>query len=293
MKNTVHLHIPALFSVAEHNTKLDAINILLSRATVMGRVPSFFSGLTEPVPAGALGALAYGLNPGDALWCRADPIECRVDHQRAHMLGNAHFEISPREQAQIMRALNDLLIPDQHLLVPGNSHEWFCKLGQKTNITFPGLHESFFPTGPDQNYWKRLITECQMVLQQQAHAHISSLWFWGIGKLPQNIRTAFTHIYSDDSVTRGLGMCANVPTARLPAIFIPENGHTLVSVHQYKPDYYEQHWFKPLLQALKQGRLDALTISTDNREYFITKKHLYYFWRRIRNHYVNRTPSEN
>ncbi|MEZ5590479.1 MAG: hypothetical protein R3F53_07125 [Gammaproteobacteria bacterium] len=56
---------------------------------------------------------------------------------------------------------------------------------------------------------------------------------------------------------------------------------------QDQPHWYEllqaveQHWFVPLLSALRQRRLDTLNIlACDGRQFAVKRANLRYFWRR-------------
>ncbi|MFI4937560.1 MAG: hypothetical protein ACHQJ6_03500, partial [Candidatus Berkiellales bacterium] len=44
-------------------------------------------------------------------------------------------------------------------------------------------------------------------------------------------------------------------------------------------EYYENNWFKPILKALQQGKLNKVIISSSS-EFTITKTLLKYFWRK-------------
>lgn len=329
MQKSLFLFLPGLLPSSElpsletqQAIQLDALSTILSRATCQREGPIsvdsairlFFSGLDKTmIPAGALSALHYGFISRDDKnwWCRADPVECLVDQQSAVLMGNQHFQFTKEELSALSCNLNRLLEQDGMTLNAISSNEWFCKVMQNTDVVMNDFTEvlnknllPLLPSGPDQAYWRRLLTETQMLLSNtllptQAHS-IVSLWFWGLGRLPQTIETQFDSIYANDSVICGLAKCTKKPNADLPSriqtLLNAENGqnvlvadlslYTLMRSQQFDAwadllHQYETTWFQPLLQALLNKDLHTLTIGTaDGRKFFLSKKHLHYFWRR-------------
>lgn len=325
MKKTITLFLPGLLLGASENMPvMPALSRLLSRSqchsganTIELALKSLFSGLgTSQIPAGALGALSHGLIQAndDTYWCRADPIECLVDHHSVYLLGNTHLQLTTDEEMACLSSLNQLLQQDGISIMTKHS-EWYIRIPAQVDLVMNDLLEvlgknmsPLLPSGPDQIYWRRLLTECQMLLQssvvneQRLAANkplISSLWFWGLGALPKNIDTEFDFIYTNDSILQGLSICAKKPYANMPpkwesAMMVGANvlfsdmqfyslfkqqlenaGHQLLA-------YYEENWFKPLLNALMQGHFDVLKlICADGRVFTIKKMNLKYFWKRI------------
>lgn len=336
MKTSITLFLPGLLPEISHQSHvqtlldfdfnhLSGLIKLLSKANCSKSAPnsiekslkSWFSGLgTGEIAAGALGAYHYDLIFDlQENWCRADPIECLVDHKTVYAIGNQHLELTDQEQNSIVKQLNSFLQEDGLSLIPKNDQEWYCRLTKQTDVStndlLQVLHKQLLPllpSGPDQNYWRRLMTECEMLLmqnpvnilrQQQHKPPVSSIWFWGLGALPQNIKTDFEQIISNDSVIGGLAKCAKVPLGDLPPafdatwlndphhLFIADLEFVVCLKHQnweqwyQRLCHYEAHWFKPLLQYLGEGRLHSLILQcADGCEYKITKKHLKYFFRR-------------
>jgi hypothetical protein len=129
---------------------------------------------------------------------------------------------------------------------------------------------------------------------------ISSVWFWGMGKLPQNLKSSYDLIYTEDSLVHGLSLSANIPCNRLQMCDLPfqssiKNKNSLVAdfrfYHLFKHQnneagaallqFYENNWFTPLLHLLANGELDKLRINcADGREFVIRPFNLKYFWRK-------------
>lgn len=300
--------------------KLEALSLLLSRAgcfknnlhSMQDCLHSYFKGLEEgPLPFGALGAFAEGIikasDPG--YWCYASPIECHTDYQSAYIQGSDHLALEPGEIEALEKSLNTLFEADGLKLIT-TAQGWFCSVPTQYLAVMQDLshvlHKNMagkFPSGSNASYWARLITECQMLLanhvinqtrMKKNKPLISSVWFWGLGKLPASVSTSFDEIYTNDSVLRALAMLAKVPSNPCldGALMCFSKGHTLLCDRLFVEagaspsevlEYYENKWFVPLLKALKKGHIDRLNICTDQGyEYRITKRQLYYFWRKIR-----------
>lgn len=301
--------------------KQEALSLLLSRAEgfknklhgMQDCLHSFFKGLEKgPLPFGALGAFAKGIiNASDpGYWCYVSPIECHTDYQSAYIQGSGHLALEPGEIEALQKSLNTLFEADGLKLITVNAQDWFCYVPTRYLAVMQDLsqvlHKNMagkFPSGPNANYWARLITECQMLLAnhlinqtriKRNKPLISSVWFWGLGKLPASVSTSFDEIYTNDSVLHGLALLAEVPSNPcLEGAIMPfSKGHTLLCDRLFVEagsspsealEYYENKWFVPLLKALKKGDIDRLNICTDQGyEYGITKRRLYYFWRKIR-----------
>jgi hypothetical protein len=335
--STLTLYLPGLLPVEENlngpmgeNLEMDcpALAKLLCRGTHQRSgtksrekmLKSFFKGLSSTeIPSGALSALRHGLidklDPG--IWCYASPIECAVDNQMAYILGNAHLELSEEERAVLSAEINQLLQQDGHTLYAPSSGEWLCKMANSSDIVMNDLIEVlaknlglFLPSGPDQLYWRRLFTECQMLLASskvnaqrsaQQKPIISALWFWGMGALPQKVSTHFSHIYTKSSTIYGLGLLANIVLAELPQQFcnsmlgsstqvlVADMQSDILYSHQFYDEWlkrlyhYEEYWFRPILKAFSDNQLETLLIYY-GKGYSckVTKRNLKYFWRLIK-----------
>ncbi len=330
MKTIVTFFLPGLFNAyLKEAGPTESLARLVSRATpnpascsIEQSLKSYFQGLEgNELPTGALGALTHGYTQVDSseFWCVASPVECLVDQKTAYVLGNAHLHLTSSEVLSLIEQLNPFLEQDGISLKGENPREWYCQLTKQFDIASNDFLEvirknlaPLLPSGPDKDYWHRLITECQMLLQTskvnearalQNKPLVSSLWFWGFGKLPQKITSFFDAVYSNWTEARGLALCANKPIHDLPS----EMTNSLINEIQHKKtlfadnrfyDYgkhqhfelwnqlladYEKNWFKPLLSSLTKGEIDELHLSCANgKDYVLTKSNIKYFWRSIR-----------
>jgi hypothetical protein len=242
-----------------------------------------------------------------------------VDHQSAYMLGNLNLGLTNEEVAFLESLLNQLLQQDGFILKPKSAHEWYCKIPGHADVIMNDLLEvinkniaNLLPSGPDAMYWHKLMTECQMLLQPSkvneqrsllGQPLVSSLWFWGIGKLPQHIQTSFDTIFSNDASVKGLTICANRLYENLPEdgalqlnekmknrknLVIDFNLYLLLKHQDHEKwlqyvKYYELSWFNPLLSMLRENKIDSLSLLCgDGHEFKITKNNLRFFWRKLK-----------
>jgi len=154
----------------------------------------------QAMPAGPLSAKRYGLSHPDdgCYWVRADPVKLLADHQQVFMRGYSGVELQKDQVESIIAKLNNLLAQDELEIIYLTSTQWLlkCKPGSfvvsninninyKNNTVWYSVTETlnkninlFLPTGTNQSYWRRLFTECQMIMQDNEN---NSLWFWGGG----------------------------------------------------------------------------------------------------------------
>ena len=312
MKKTLTFFLPQLLANPDNQYITDSVlATLLSKAaklevpnTIEKNIKSYFQGFDlGEIPAGALGAFYHEISETlSQQWCRADPIECHVDHQSAYVVGKNHLKLKSTESQTLAGEIKTLLKQDNISLFTPTPMDWFIQIPNETNVCMNDLTEVIgknmgflLPSGPDEIFWRRLGTECQMLLSQNTINQqrlskglglVSSLWFWGKGKLPDKLNTHFASVYSNDPTFLGCAKFANISYQQIPTFFDPNHynvGHSLIADNQCDLECYEQHWFKPLLASLKSGDIHQVTINMgDGRAFVIEPKHLKYFWKGVK-----------
>lgn len=122
----------------------------------------------------------------DEDWIRADPVHLEADHQRVFMRGCVGVPLSKERQTALLNRLNNFLKEDSLILIILSDTEWILKrhpgARRFAHVTYLSpadcLHQditSFLPEGLEKAYWRRLFTECQMIMQDENN---NSLWFW-------------------------------------------------------------------------------------------------------------------
>ena len=291
---------------------MPALELLLARGRRTNRAASHLEawlvqafGLQEIsaenffVPAGALTALAHGLDPGAQQWLRADPVHLRADRDRLLLVPNPAWAVSAEEAHALTAALAPLLsgkftlqplAPDVWCLRVDDELEFHSKGGipaeARPPIELAGADiDPQLPPKP----WHRLLTEIQMALyehpvntarEQRGEPVINSVWLWGAGMLPVAANGPWQSLAANDAVAIGLarkagirhhatGAGASAWLARAPA-----DGRHLVVLDQLRGVHalgdfaalarrlqaLEADWFVPLLAALQAGRIGMLTL---------------------------------
>ena len=157
----------------------------------------------QELPVAAITALTDLENTEGKIWMRADPVFLHADLTSLLLFGSQSFSLIKEDAAGIFSILNPLLEEDGLCLTCGNDpSRWYLELKATPSITTtePGVANGqdlrqFLPHGKDSAYWIRLSNEIQMLLhdcsinderQRRGEVPINSVWFWGVGKLPDH-----------------------------------------------------------------------------------------------------------
>lgn len=309
----LELVVPALFAAQDlPPASLPALELLLARGRRttgqagdlelwLGRAFGLNALRAESfsIPAGALTALAHGVDPGTHQWLRADPVHLRADRDRLLLVPSQAFAVSAEEA----RALADALAPllsGKFTLHPLAPDQWCVRVEDENEFNnWNGIAADARPpielAGADidphlpPKPWHPLLTEIQMALyahpvntarERRGDPVINSLWLWGAGKLPAAASGPWQSLVANDAVAIGLARSAGI-RHRAPGAGAaqwlgraPEDGrHLLVlddlrGVHALgdldalarRLQALEEKWFAPLLAALKAGRIGMATL---------------------------------
>ena len=198
----VELVVPGLFD-AQEGPRAPALELLLARgrrsatppATLEDWYANAFGLAGAPLPAGALSALACGLEPGSAHWMRADPVHLRADRDRVLLFPGRDFALAEEEAAPLVAALNahfagefsvHALRPDLWCLQGGRE----MPVSTRPPVAIAG--RSIDAELPDKR-WHPLLNEMQMALYQhpvntareaRGDPVVNGVWLWGAGRLP-------------------------------------------------------------------------------------------------------------
>ena len=271
----------------------------------------------SPVPAGALTALALGLDPGPRRWLRADPVHLRAARDRLILVPNQALAVTVAEADALAGTLAPLLT-GKFTLYPLNPDQW-CLRVETEDECDAGIAAPIELAGADVDprlpamQWHALLTELQMALHQhpvntareaRGEPAINSLWLWGAGTLPAAARAPWQSVSAGDPVALGLARLSGV-RHRAPGSGAagwleraPEDGRHLVVLDSLRGaralgdvDAYarrlqglEGDLFAPLLAALKGGRIGMVTVDVPEAavSFETVRGDLRRFWRRRR-----------
>jgi hypothetical protein len=270
------------------------------------------------IPVAAVTRQWDAQDAGNQWWLRADPVHLRADRDRVVMLGNTALDISQDECEQLASELNEHFADEGWHLTAPNARRWYLRLEGDPRIRTAPLSTVIgrdillhMPHGQNERRWRGVLNEVQMLLhasavnrfrETQGLPLINSLWFWGGGRLPQAPRTVWSRVWGNDALTRSLASLTGVSCATLPECAAEwlEDGisgeHLLVmnaleekiafgDVEAWRAflDSIHEYWLSPLLLALKQRRLAALSIyPVDGTVFRITTRDARRWWVRRR-----------
>jgi hypothetical protein len=318
----------------EDNLQLNGLELFLARAKPQSVSGSGFeevlfelfnqASIGRPYPIAPVCYLADANvvgNNGPTGWClRADPVQLTPDRDDLVLSGPEGLSLSMPEAKHLATELNVLFEDDGWRLEAKTATRWYLHLPEDPQITTSDLSQvrsqsigGFLPGGPEGKQWHRIMNEVQMVLhaskvnsERQSHGQlpVSSLWFWGGGKLPEFGHSNWSQVWSDEVLSLGLAK-----VTRTPCFSVPENskswlnqvnspGEHLIICDDYflqnkaqqqndtdawckALQKFEYEWLSPLLEALRNGDIDQLTINPCGGKIFsLTKNRLKYWWRR-------------
>jgi hypothetical protein len=267
----------------------------------------------KTIPAGALTALALGIDPGTRYWLRADPVHLRADRDRLLLFPNQGFSL-PAEEAEQLGAALTRHFSDQFTLRIPRPDAWLLETAieaeadAKPPIELAGVNVDAHLPG---KRWHALLNEIQMALYQhpvntareeRGEPVVNSVWLWGGGKLPAAARAPWQSVSADDPVALGLARLSGAQRGDARAgspewlAGAPAGGRHLVVLDALRaPRAFgdetalaravhalEKRWFAPLLDSLKAGRVGMVTVHVPDAgaSFETIRGDLRRFWRR-------------
>lgn len=277
------------------------------------------------LPLAAASLRGEGVDPGDACWLRADPVHLKVQRDHLILADANCFEITAQETADMLAALNAHFLQDAIEFVAPVPQRWYARAREEARIrTTPTGEvagrsiEGFLPAGDDAARWRRLASEAQMLLHQhpcndaretRGELPVNSVWFWGAGRMCSiggGVR--YGSVRSGHPLALGLAAGAGLEVGALPHSSaqlmetrrdLAHDGPVLIVLDELRRAAcndlrawrsalatLEARWFAPLLEALKRGALQGVTLhglgSDVSLASISTRFDHFKFWRRTR-----------
>ncbi|MBU6199888.1 MAG: phosphoglycerate mutase [Xanthomonadaceae bacterium] len=245
-----------------------------------------FTGTALPVAA-----LTRSLDAGDATgatWVRADPAYARADAVTARLMACGDLGLTHKESDELARALRPLFGDAGFPLEASRPDRWYLRCPNDTRL--PAFADTqnvlgddlmrHLPRGDNERQWRSLFNEAQVILHNHAvnarriergQVPVNSLWFWGAGKLPDWVRTPFSHIASGDPAVVALAKRAGIPVAAaLTTLSREDAGANILIDAEAVPE----------IDARRFARIDLLFASGERFRY--QHSHRWRIWRRVR-----------
>jgi len=253
--------------------------------------------------------ITYALDSGEAsndYWLRADPVYCQADRDKVVMLSH-ELGLAQDEARQMVTDLNRLFKEDGWQFFAPTPDRWYLKMPEASQLQTTLLSQAMgrdihrlLPQSPQATVLHRAMSEMEMLLHsnfanQQRLANrqlpVTNLWLWGGGRMPAKPEECqWAQVWSDDALALGLAKLARVSRCSAPGslqqwlgqVVTPGN-HLVVLPQAGDGHALNEHWFAPLLPAIKSGRLNSVGLWLgSNTRYHITRRNLGRWWRRNR-----------
>ena len=248
----------------------------------------------------------------------AAPVHMRADRTRLVLFDAQSVGISRDEADALVAHLNHYLADQSLWLEYAQPERWYLHLSQSPQLRCTPLSvvlgqdvDPYLPRGSDARRWHAFLNEMQMALhaaevnQRRADAGrpmLNSLWLWGGGEPLQPVAHTWQRIWADDAVSRALAALNTVPCSPVPESAeawlqqVVGDRHLLVleSLQQtvayldveswlQRIEDLDRRWFQPLRAALRSGRLQRLTLWTDDGQRIdINRWSIWKLWKRGR-----------
>ena len=231
---------------------------------------------------------------------RADPVCLVPNREHLTMLPPSSLAVSVAEASDLIDELNLHFSADPISFKFSSPDRWYALCEQPPGIVTTPLSQAvgqnlqqLLPAGPQRAQWHNWWNEIQMLF----HSHpvnqlretrgmpmINAVWFWGEGERPRQAARAWTHIFTESDIGRGLGSLTGAsihPVSPDYSSVLAENtGQALLLLDD---DYViDMAMLGPvLLTWLKQSSQHELYLFLDGiGAYSLRRSSLNKFWRR-------------
>lgn len=269
-------------------------------------------------PAAARNAMAvYGLGGAEGAWFILQPVHLHIARDHLVLTDPQQLQLTEEDARSLFDIVQPLFAETGQTLLYGDAQTWFLRADelQALQTSTPSAAcghniDIWMPKGTKERDWRRLQNEVQM----HWHAHptnearemrglkpVNSVWLWGA---TSSSNAALAHKFEETFnlsaernplVAAALRQRAVSSAAELLATHPQQGLLTLDSLIApamagdwsewlMRMQAMESIWFAPLLEALKNGQLDQLSITLSNNTALSTitssKSSLRKFWRK-------------
>jgi hypothetical protein len=191
----------------------------------------YFRSDVRPLPAAALTRELLVGDAQDAVWLSADPAWVQPDLNGVRLLACGQLQLGDEEAHALARKLKPVFGDAGMLLEVSTPDRWHLRLPPGSPVPeFAAPEQALgedllqhLPQGPDGRRWRVLLNEVQVLLHQDplnaqrrvaGLPPVNSLWLWGGGRLPAQVRSGFGGVIGDDPLLRALA--ARAKSLHLP-----------------------------------------------------------------------------
>lgn len=247
---------------------------------------------TSPPIAAAL-MQTFALTPREGAWFIVLPVHIHIARDHLVLTDPRQLTLAEQEARTLFDIAQPLFAEAEKDLEYGNATTWFVRADDWAELrtTTPDAASGrnidiWMPKGPNERNWRKVQNEVQMhwfnhPINEEREAHrrkpVNSIWLWGGSRVPTEIRPSpYTHAYNlqnwMQAFSRFVPHHAHADDANRLLETATGNGILMLDnllAPALSNDWarwldgmraLEENWFAPLLQSLKDGRIETLSL---------------------------------
>lgn len=317
------LHAPALATLAARARRADTtqpadkfIRSLPHERWLASRCGLRHDDNDDSPPIAPLLLAAYGQAPAQGRWFVLQPVHIHIARDHLVLTDPRQLALDERHARTLFDIAAPLFEETGLALAWGDAQTWFLRADDWDGLrtaspdTAAGHNiDIWMPKGPHERPWRKIQNEVQMhwfghAVNEEREAQglrpVNSLWLWGGGlAAEQPAAPRFSHACNLDGWYAALRPCAHAAIAAQSASALPAGAGDMLVLLDRLGGYWmagdwgnwlgamqelETQWFAPLLDGVKSGIHDRLTIllTDDSRilQLTATRAALRKFWRK-------------
>jgi hypothetical protein len=248
----------------------------------------------ESLPAAALTRELLAGDAADTTWLSADPAWVQPDMNGARLLACGQLQLSDEDAHALAQSLMPVFEEAGMRLQVSSPDRWHLRLATHDDLPEfaapeQALGEDLYlhlPQGAEGRRWRVLLNEVQVLLHQhplnaerraRGLPPVNSLWLWGAGRLPTQVRSTFGGVIGDDVLLIALAERAKaLHQPRTPASVAAARNGWLIDLQDLPVAEIEHDWW-PRLQALSQRQAVRWSFASGER-WLRLPWHRWRFW---------------
>lgn len=276
---------------------------------------------TADFPSASFSLMANDMFDPMLHYMHADPVHLRADMDQAVLTSSADLDINNEESIALCETLNQHFTQDGLTFFLLNKDQWFVSSKDKIEMSTTPLVDAtgrnvnfILPKGKDSMYWKKMLTEAQMLL----HAHdinvarensgqlsINSLWFHGCGEMQEIDTCEVSSLCSNHDMLKGLASQLKCDHMKVPdsvdgyLIYLLSCENVSLNVlHlaelEHLTNYTDtrlwldklaqtlESWIYPILKFANKNKIKVTLYPCNEKEYQFSNHDFLKLWRKSR-----------
>lgn len=244
-----------------------------------------------------LAAITRQLDADDAhlnAWLRADPAHVRAEMGVVRLLACGDLGLTQADADELIKPLKILFGDIGFPLSAPHPARWYLSIPKESklpvfvspDVAIGSDIFSQFPNDDSFKRWRTLLNEAQITLHnhplnaerlQKGLLPVNSLYFWGGGVLPDQVKFHAEQVVSNDNVMQSLMHHAGVKTGS------DDSGSALVDCRELRNwSAFENEYFLPALDQLKEKKYARIVLDfSDGASFEIKTSQKWRFWRGV------------